>query len=149
MRKALRYLPLSRKLVLVLWAFVSVVIVLLALSYEAIQTLSAARAYVGGEGLWSKAQKEAVHSLVRYAASHSQEDYARFQQALQTPLGDKRGRLEMQKNNPDPAIVYQALVQGRNRPEDVPGMAKLFRRFQHTKYLSEAIAIWTEADGLI
>src|SRR6266478_2210544 len=119
MRKALRYLPLSRKLVLVLWAFVSVVIVLLALSYEAIQTLSAARAYVGGEGLWSKAQKEAVHNLDRYAASHSEEDYEKVQQTLQSSLGDKRARRELEKESPDPTIVYQAFVQGINRPEDV------------------------------
>jgi PAS domain S-box-containing protein len=144
-----RYLPTSRKLVLVLWVFVAVVIILLALSYEAIQTLSAARAYVGGEGLWSKAQKEAVHSLVRYAASRSEQDYERCQQALQTQLGDKRARLELEKEDPDPAIVYAALVQGRNRPEDVDGMAKLFRRFRHTKYMTEAIAIWTEADNRI
>src|SRR6266852_318004 len=127
MRKVFRYLPLSRKLVLVLWAFVTVVIVLLALSYEAIQTLSAARAYVGGESLWSKAQKEAAHSLVRYAASHSEQDYERCQQALRTPLGDKRARLELEKKSPDPQIVYEGFVEGRNRPEDVDGMAKLFR----------------------
>src|SRR5882672_1655979 len=149
MRKALRYLPLSRKLVLVLWIFVTAVIVLLALSYEAIQTLSAARAYVGGEGLWSKAQKEAVHSLVRYSASHSEEDYERCQQALQTPLGDKTARLELEKKSPDPKIVYKGFVQGRNRPEDVDGMAKLFRRFRHTKYMTEAITIWSDADNRI
>jgi len=149
MRKVFRHLPLSRKLVLVLWAFVTVVIVLLALSYEAIQTLSAARAYAGGEGLWSKAQKEAVHSLIRYAASHSEADYEISKEALQTPLGDKIARLELEKANPDSNVVYQGLIQGRNRPEDVDGMAKLFRRFRHTKYMTEAIAIWTEGDGLI
>jgi len=149
MRKVFRHLPLSRKLVLVLWAFVTVVIVLLALSYEAIQTLSAARAYAGGEGLWSKAQKEAVHSLIRYAASHSEADYERSKEALQTPLGDKIARLELEKANPDSNVVYQGLIQGRNRPEDVDGMAKLFRRFRHTKYMTEAIATWTEGDGLI
>src|SRR5712692_7498514 len=149
MRKLFRYLPISRKLVLVLWVFVTVVIVLLALSYEAIQTLSAARAYVGGEGLWSKAQKEAVHSLVRYAASHSEQDYERYQQALQAPLGDKRARLELEKENPNPTIVYEGFVQGRNRPEDVDGMAKLFRRFRHTEYMAEAITIWMEADNRI
>lgn len=148
-RKVFHYLPTSRKLVLVLWIFVTVVIVLLALSYEAIQTLSAARAYVGGEGLWSKAQKEAVRSLVRYAASHSEQDYERYLQALQTPLGDKKARLELEKENPDPTIVYEGFVQGRNRPEDVAGLAKLFRRFRHTKYMSEAITIWVEADSRI
>jgi len=56
MRKVFRHLPLSRKLVLVLWAFVTVVIVLLALSYEAIQTLSQ-RGIRGREGLWSKPKR--------------------------------------------------------------------------------------------
>src|SRR6266481_9139783 len=113
-KKVLLHMPVSRKLALILWVFVTLVIVLLILGYQAIQTLSAARAYVGGEGLWSKAQKEAVHGLDRYAASHAEEDFERFQQALQTPLGDKRARLELQKENPDPAIVNQGFVQGRN-----------------------------------
>jgi hypothetical protein len=81
-KKVLLHMPVSRKLALILWVFVTLVIVLLIPGYQAIETLSAARAYVGGEGLWSKAQKEAVLSLVRYAASHAKEDYQRFQQAL-------------------------------------------------------------------
>ena len=32
-----------------------------------LNTLSSLRAYVGGEGLWSKAQKDAVYYLNRYA----------------------------------------------------------------------------------
>jgi PAS domain S-box-containing protein len=142
-------MPVSRKLTLILWIFVTVVIALLILNYEAIETLSAARAYVGGEGLWSKAQKEAVHSLVRYAASHAKEDYERYQQALQTPLGDSKARLELEKQNPDLKVVYDGFVQGRNRAEDIDGMVKLFRRFHRTKYMAEAVAIWTEADSLI
>jgi hypothetical protein len=31
------------------------------------EVLSAARAYVAGEGLWSKAQRDAVYSLTLYA----------------------------------------------------------------------------------
>ncbi len=72
---------------------------------------------MGGEGLWSKAQKEAVLSLVRYAASHAKEDYQRFQQALQTPLGDKQARLELEKESPNLKMVYDGFLQGRNRPK--------------------------------
>lgn len=149
MKKQFHHLPVSRKLILVLWIFVTVVIILLFFSYETIQTLSATRAYVAGEGLWSKAQKEALHYLVIYATSHSEQDYDRFEQAIQTPLGDKKARLELEKRNPDPRVVYDGFVQGRNRPEDVDGMATLFRRFRATKYMSEAVAIWAEGDGLI
>lgn len=148
-RKAFLHMPVSRKLTAILWVFVTIVIVLSILSYEAIETLSAARAYVGGEGLWSKAQKEAVHSLVRYAASYAKQDYERYQQALQTPLGDKKARLELEKPHPNLKVAYDGFVQGRNRPEDIDGMVKLFRRFHRTKYMAEAVALWAEADTLI
>ena len=122
-------LPVSRKLVVVLWLFVITVIALLILSYEIIGSLSALRAYVEGEGLWSKGQKQAVHDLVRYASSHSEQDFRAYQQALQTPLSDKKARLELEKAVPDLTIVYEGFIQGRNSPDDVKSMAVLFRRF--------------------
>lgn len=142
-------LPVSRKLVVVLWLFVVAVIALLILSYEIIGSLSALRAYVEGEGLWSKGQKQAVHDLVRYASSHSEADYRAYQRALQTPLGDKQARLELEKPVPDLRIVYEGFIQGRNSPDDVKSMAVLFRRFHKRKYMADAIAIWADGDSLI
>ena len=142
-------LPVSRKLIVVLWLFVVTVIALLILSYEIIGSLSALRAYVEGEGLWSKGQKQAVHDLVRYASSHSEQDFRAYQQALQTPLGDKKARLELEKPDPDLTIVYEGFIQGRNSPDDVTSMAVLFRRFHKQKYMADAIAIWGDGDSLI
>jgi hypothetical protein len=34
------------------------------------EILSAVRAYVGGESLWSKGQKDAVYQLMNYVESH-------------------------------------------------------------------------------
>ena len=148
-QKRFLHLPVSKKLVFILWVFVAMVIGLLALNYEAIQSVSAARAYVGGEGLWSKAQKQAVLDLLRYAASHSEKDYQRYEAALETPLGDRMARLELEKPNPDFGIVSKGFIRGRNRPEDVKGMIKLFRRFGKMRYMAEAASIWSEADGYI
>jgi PAS domain S-box-containing protein len=142
-------LPVSRKLVVVLWLFVVIVVGLLVISYQVIGSLSALRAYVGGEGLWSKAQKQAVHDLLRYASSHAEEDYHGYEQALLTPLGDKRARLELEKPSPDLKLVYEGFIQGRNSPEDVEGMADLFRRFRHVDYMANAVSIWAEGDSLI
>ena len=58
-RKLFLDLPVPRKLVVMLWLFLVVVVGLLGLSYLTIETLLHERAYVGGEGLWSKAQKQA------------------------------------------------------------------------------------------
>jgi PAS domain S-box-containing protein len=142
-------LPVSRKLIVVLWLFVVTVIALLIFSYQIIGSLSALRAYVEGEGLWSKGQKQAVHDLGRYASSHSESDFRAYEQALQTPLGDMKARLELEKPVPDLRIVYKGFIQGRNSPDDVKGMADLFRRFHKQKYMADAIAIWTEGDSLI
>src|SRR5215469_11690881 len=148
-RRLFVHLPVSRKLAIVLWLFVVIVVVLLTLSYLIIGSLSALRAYVEGEGLWSKSQKQAVHYLLRYASTRSEQDYRDYEQALQTPLGDKKARLELEKPSPDIQIVYQGFVQGRNSPQDVNGMANLFRRFHRLRYMADAISIWAEGDILI
>ena len=148
-QRILHRVPVSWKLTFLLWVFVSTVVALLVLSCETIFTLSATRAYVGGEGLWSKSQKKAVGKLLEYAVSRSPEDFDEYLQALQTPLGDKQARLELEKPNPDLKVVSEGFVRGRNRREDVEGMAKLFRRVRHTKYMNDAVEIWSEGDQRI
>jgi PAS domain S-box-containing protein len=148
-RKLFLNLPVSKKLVAILWLFLVIVVSLLGLSYITIQNLSAARAYVGGEGLWSKAQKQAVYDLLRYSISHADGDYQNYRQALQVPLGDRQARLELEKPVPDMGIVRRSLLQGRNSPQDVRGMATLFRPWRHSRYMSEAVDIWARGDALI
>jgi two-component system, cell cycle sensor histidine kinase and response regulator CckA len=148
-RKLFLNLPVSKKLVVILWLFLAIVISLLGLSYTTIENLSAARAYVGGEGLWSKAQKQAVYDLLRYSISHSDADYQNYRQALLVPLGDRQARLELEKPVPDMRVVRSGLIQGRNSPQDVEGMATLFRRFRRSRYMSEAVDIWAQGDVLI
>jgi PAS domain S-box-containing protein len=148
-RKLFLDLSVSKKLVVILWLFLAIVISLLGLSYTTIENLSAARAYVGGEGLWSKAQKQAVYDLLRYSISHSDADYQNYRQALLVPLGDRQARLELEKPVPDMRVVRSGLIQGRNSPQDVEGMATLFRRFRRSRYMSEAVDIWARGDALI
>jgi PAS domain S-box-containing protein len=148
-RKLFFDLPVPKKLVAILWIFLIVVIALLGLSYLTIENLSAARAYVGGEGLWSKAQKQAVRELLLYSTSRSEGDFEAYHQALLVPLGDKQARLELEKPVPDMNFVRIGLLQGRNNPEDVNGMAVLFRHCRKMSHMSEAIEIWAQGDALI
>ena len=148
-RKLFLDLPTPKKLVVVLWIFLLVVVCLLCLSYWTIEDLSAARAYVGGEGLWSKAQKQAVYDLLRYSISHSESDFNAYETELLVPLGDKEARIELQKPLPRMSVVRRGLIQGRNNPEDIKGMATLFRRYCSSSSMQEAIAIWEEGDQSI
>ena len=82
---------------LIIWPFLAIVALLVILAAESLAIMSAGRAYVEGESLWSKAQKEAVMHLLRYAHTRSEQDYQAFLAALEVPLGDSRARLELEK----------------------------------------------------
>ncbi len=132
--------------VVLLLGIVASLVVIAAVGFE---TLSSARAYVGGEGLWSKAQKDAVYYLLRYSESHDSAEYSAFERDLLVQAGDRAARLELDKPSPDAEIVRQGFLQGRNHPEDLAGMERFYRRFGRVRYVAQAIGIWTEADTVI
>lgn len=110
------------------------------------RVLSGVRAYVGGEGLWSKGQKDAVYALHRYLDSQKPADFHAFEQAIAIPLGDRRARLEMEKPSYDLALVEQGFVDGGIVASDVPALLFLFRHFRDFPYFSDAISIWRQAE---
>ncbi|MCJ0763491.1 PAS domain-containing protein [Variovorax terrae] len=133
-------------LLAVLWPLLVAIVLLLALGFLTLRLTNAARAYVGGEGLWSKSQKEAVMHLVRYAGSQQEADYQGYLKALAVPLGDRIARLELEKASPDLALATAGFLQGQNHPDDIPGMIALFRYFRHYPLFDKAIRQWAEAD---
>ena len=122
-------------------------VVLLAALGSTVQ--SGVRAYVGGEGLWSKAQKDAILHLDRYVAAGSEDDWNGYLTELDVTFGDSIARQELGRPTADMAIVRQGFIAGRNAPEDVDAMAMVFRTFRHISYIDRAITIWTAADAEI
>ena len=141
-----RRLPIARKILLIVGVFVAIVVCVFFLGVLRSEILNGVRAYVGGEGLWSKAEKRAVLSLTKYAASHQESDYEDYLAEIAVPSGDKQARLQLQKPSPDMTLVSQGFIEGRNSPQDVASMANLFLRFGRVGYMARAIAIWTEGD---
>ena len=131
---------------LVIGPFLGVVALLAGLTVASVDTLSAVRAFVGGESLWSKGQKEAVYQLSRYVASYDPLDYQRFQKALAVPLGDRRARVALEQAPPDLDAAYRGFLEGGNHADDVDGLVHLFLRFRRVGFMADAIALWTAAD---
>jgi signal transduction histidine kinase len=142
-------LSIPIKVNLIIAVFVLIIVALVSLGYWGMEVFSGVRAYVGGEGLWSKSQKHAVYYLTKYARSRDEADYERYLHAIAVPLGDRTARLELLKPEPDFAVAYKGFAEGRNHPEDLEILAKLFRWFRGVSYFDRAIAIWTEADETI
>jgi hypothetical protein len=101
--------------------------------FFSLSTLSSLRAYVGGEGLWSKAQKDAVFHLYKYGFSRDQEDYLLFREFMKVPVGNGKTRHELLKEIPDMEMARQGFLEGRNHPDDIDGMINLSRNFSNTR----------------
>ncbi len=138
-----------RRFVPVFSLSLGIIIISLLLALGAMEVLSAARAYVAGEGLWSKAQRDAVYSLMLYAQTRDPRYYERYQQALSIPLSDHRARLEMDKPDFDYTKAYAGLLGGDNHPDDIPGMIRLYRCCAEYSYFKRAMSIWEEGDKYI
>jgi PAS domain S-box-containing protein len=108
--------PVARRVALIVVLFVAIVGCLLLLVAAQMDVLSAIRAYVGGEGLGSKGQKDAV---------------------------------QLEKPSPDMNVVRDGFVRGRNHPDDVAEMARLFRRFRNVGFIDKAIGLWAAGDRYI
>ena len=67
--KRLRNISISKKLYFTMGIMALLIIVELATLWFSVGTLSSVRAFVGGEGLWSKAQKDAIYHLEKYGRS--------------------------------------------------------------------------------
>src|SRR5438067_1878791 len=96
-----RDISITRKLHVAVGAMMLLIGVELISLFFCLSTLSSVRAYVGGEGLWSKAQKDAVFHLYKYGVAGNLEDYRAFEQFMEVPKGDAEARRELFKANPD------------------------------------------------
>ena len=149
LRKISRLIPLSRRLLLIIWPFLVIVIILMWLFNESMVILGSTRSYSYGESLWSKGQKQAVFHLQRFADTRDEFHFRQYREAIAIPLAYKRFRVEMQKPHPDYAVVYQALTDGLTHPDDMDPGIKFFRRFHRIRPMADVLSIWETGDGMI
>lgn len=144
-----RDVSISKKLYFTVGIMALLIGIELFVLFFSLNTLSSVRAYVGGEGLWSKSQKDALFHLYRYGITHNEKDYALFNEHMKVPLGDGKARIEMNKEKPDLEKARQGFLEGKNHPDDIDGMIKLFARFSNVSYIRDAIIIWGKAEEML
>lgn len=126
--------------------FVMIVVLQLVLAALSIGILSTVRAYVAGESLYSKGQKDALLHLEAYVQSHNDTDYQLFLQALSVPEGDARARRAMQQDEPDLDAARAGFLAGQNHPDDIEGLIRLFIWAHDVPFMARAIKVWSEGD---
>lgn len=139
----------GQRLILIAWLFLALVGATLGFAYYSMGVLSAARAFVGAEGLWSKAERDCIYALSRYANTRDERDYQTYSEAMNVILGDRKFRLELEKPEPNLTTSRTGLIQGRNHANDVDGMISLFRNFRQVAEIDRAVTLWATADTII
>ncbi len=131
------------------WPFLVIVVVLLALSAYRSQVQTGVRAYLVGNALWSAAQKDAVTWLHRYAETGNEAHWQAYQREIAIPLSDRQARVMLQQAAPDFAQVREHLRGGRNATEDIDALITFFRRYGDSAGMREAVGLWQKGDQLI
>lgn len=108
--------------------------------------LSASRAYVAGEGHWSRAVHTAVFHLDRYAELGEPEDLTTARSELRIPLGDRAGRMALDRDPPDLETAHSGFREGRNHVEDIPRLIRMYRYFGGWSHFRDAVQRWEETD---
>ncbi len=147
--KVIRWFVTSKRMLLIVSPFLAIVVVLVWLAIASIDILAAGRAYVEGESLWSKSQKEAVFHLLRFAETQAESDFRSYKKAITIPLGYRTARVELEKPSPDYATVRAGLLEGGTHADDVPGVISLYRRFHNVSYMEKVLDIWRLGDEFI
>src|SRR5580658_3540298 len=139
----------KNRLLRLITPFVAVVIFQAFLAGLSLEMLSSVRAYVGGEGLWSKGQKDAIHFISLYSETGDERFFDQFKKAIAIPLSDRAARRALEQQPPDLDAARDGLLGGGNHPGDIPGMIRLFRYFQHGPYMATAIRSWRGTDPFL
>ena len=144
--KVIQWFAMSKRMLLIVSPFLAIVAVLVWLAIVSIDILAAGRAYVEGESLWSKNQKEAVFHLLRFAETSSESNFVGYRKAIMVPLGFRKARLELEKSKPNYATVQSGFLEGGTHPDDIVGVISLYERFHRVSYMKSVLDIWKTGD---
>jgi diguanylate cyclase (GGDEF)-like protein/PAS domain S-box-containing protein len=137
------------KIVSLILALAGLLVLVVCFSLLVVQIQSAATAYLAGQSIWSRAQLGSVYELERYARDGEAEQLQRARQWLAIVQADQRARQELESPSLDQERATQALIAGRNHPDDIPAMIWLFRCCSEVGHLRRAVDVWQASDAKI
>jgi diguanylate cyclase (GGDEF)-like protein len=149
MPDALSKQPLKTNLARLLSTLALAILLQAILATFSFSILSSVRAYVAGEGFWTRGQKDAIYYLTEYVISGNEKDFGLFQAAVAVPLADRAARIALESNQPNIAVARKSFIAGHNHSDDVDGMIWLFRNFQWFEPFARAVEYWRSTDALL
>ena len=118
---------------------------LVVLNVGGFHALSAVRAYVASENLWSQARSRAV----AFVRTRPDADCHRVDALLEIPRGDREARLALDEATPNVEAATRGFLRGGNDAADIDGMIHLYLNFRSLPPVRDAVDAWKRGDALI
>lgn len=128
---------------------IAIVLLQASLSAGSLQVMSAVRAYVAGESLWSKGQKDAVHYLQIYVSTGTPLYLQKFDAAIAVPLADRVARRALEAPGNHDAAAREGFAKAGNHDDDIGGLIWLFKYFRTLHHVAGAVTAWRNSDVLL
>lgn len=142
-------LSVSKKLCTVFGVLALLITTELVTLKFAMDTLSSVRSFVGGEGMWSKAQKSSIQSLQKYALTGQDAYLDEYEDYIKILLGDREARFELEKPNPNIELIYHGFQSGGIHKNDIPGLIRLIRNLNDASYIKKVMDLWEQGDSKV
>lgn len=144
-----RDISISKKLNFTIGIMALLILMELFTLWFSLHLLSGVRAAVQQEGVWSKAQKDAINTLQQYAYSSDTLNHEKFIQFLEVNEWDRKAFLELKMDEPDPDKMWEGFVNSGVHPEDGNAIVDLFYYFNFISYVGECLDIFWTANELM
>ncbi len=141
--------PVKKRIFLIIALFVFFSGSVLLVNYIGLHILSVVRAYINGEGAYSKGQKNAVFYLHRYTLSHQESNFQEYRRQIAIPLGNQQARLALEKPQPDLEAARRGFIRAQIPAGEMDGMIRLYPYFHLLAETRQALEIWARGDTLI
>ena len=149
MKNIWKDLSVSNKLFSIVSLMILVIAFELFASFHLFGLHISIKSLIVGEGIWTKAQKDAVYSLNQYANSSDVAYLENFNEQLKIIDGDRIARVELGKENVDLDVVRKGLIQGNIKPEEIDGIIYVLLNFKNVSFIKQSLHFWSQADLLI
>ena len=140
-------IPLSQQLRPLLVGMLLIVLLVLVLTWVALQVQVAVAGLLNGESNWSKAEKQAVIDLYAYVQTGHPDDLAGFRRQAQIVDDYRVARNALASSRPEYPAIERMLARTGAMRQSIPVGLFVLRHFASTPYIHAALRNWRDTDS--
>ena len=125
---------------------VAIVLLVLLLTWSALQLQVAIAGFLNGESIWSKAQKQAIIELYAYADSGDAQHLRQYQDSMRIVVADRTGRDAVSGPDPRPDVARRAFASTGALPQAIPLLVFAMQHLADAPYIRTALRNWRASD---